>query len=105
MPSVANPYFAEMAGVIISEANSRRYTSIVIDSMEDEENQRHNLATLIARKVDGIIAAPCGSDSSLFEEIRKMQIPLLHGFCPEPPPICSQQVSLPFQKTMTSLLS
>lgn len=77
MPSVANPYFAEMAGVIISEANSRRYTSIVIDSMEDEENQRHNLATLIARKVDGIIAAPCGSDCSLFEEIRKMQIPLV----------------------------
>lgn len=74
MPSVANPYFAEMASVIIAEANCRKYTSIVIDSMEDEENQKKNLATLIARKVDGIIAAPCGSDPTLFEEIQKMQI-------------------------------
>lgn len=77
MPSVSNPYFAEMAGVIIAEANNRKYTSIVIDSMEDEENQKKNLATLIARKVDGIIAAPCGSDPALFEEVEKMQIPLV----------------------------
>ena len=77
MPSVANPYFAEMASVIIAEANCRKYTSIVIDSMEDEENKKKNLATLIARKVDGIIAAPCGSDPTLFEEIQKMQIPLV----------------------------
>lgn len=77
MPSVANPYFAEMSSVIIAEVNSRKYTSIVIDSMEDEEIQKSNLAILTARKVDGIIAAPCGSDPALFEEISRMQIPLV----------------------------
>lgn len=77
MPSVANPYFAEMSSVIISEASIKKYTTIVIDSLENEANQEANLSTLIARRVDGIIAAPCGSDPALFEEISKMHIPIV----------------------------
>lgn len=77
MPSVANPYFAEMSSVIIAEADSRNYTSIVIDSMENELNQKGNLLTLVARKVDGIIAAPCGTDSDMFEQVSKTQIPIV----------------------------
>lgn len=77
MPSVANPYFAEMASVIISEATARRYTTIVIDSQENEANQKANLLTLISRQVDGIIAAPCGSDSDLFEEVNNQHIPII----------------------------
>lgn len=77
MPSVANPYFAEMASVIISEANTKHYTTIVIDSLESETNQRKSLLTLISRQVDGIIAAPCGSDPTLFEEINRQNIPII----------------------------
>ena len=77
MHSVANPYFAEMASVIISEANTKHYTTIVIDSLESETNQRKSLLTLISRQVDGIIAAPCGSDPTLFEEINRQNIPII----------------------------
>lgn len=77
MPSVANPYFAEMASIIISEARMKHYTTIVIDSLENESNQKDNLSTLVSRRVDGIIAAPCGSDPSLFEEVSRMQIPIV----------------------------
>jgi len=71
IPSVSNPYFADIAGAIIAEARAKGYTTIVMDTMESEENQRACLSSLISRKVDGIIAAPCGEDKSLFEDIDK----------------------------------
>lgn len=77
MPSVANPYFAEMASVIIAEANTRNYTTIVIDAQESELHQQTNMYSLISRKVDGIIAAPCGNDSSIFEEVNRKHIPII----------------------------
>ena len=77
LPSVANPYFADMSSTIISEANKNGYTTIVADSLENEENQKANIAMLISRRVDGIIAAPCGDNPELFEEIYRSHIPIM----------------------------
>jgi len=77
LPSVANPYFADLSSVIISEAHRNGYTTIVTDSMENEDNQKANIAMLLSRRVDGIIAAPCGSSPTLFEEINKTNIPVI----------------------------
>ena len=77
LPSVANPYFADMSSTIISEANKNGYTTIVADSLENEENQKANVAMLISRRVDGIIAAPCGDNPELFEEIYRSDIPII----------------------------
>lgn len=77
LPSVSNPYFADLSSVIIAEANKRNYTTIVLDSMENENNQATGIATLLSRRVDGIIAAPCGSDPSLFEEINRKTLPII----------------------------
>ena len=77
LPSVANPYFADLSSVIISEAHRNGYTTIVTDSMESEYNQKANIAMLISRRVDGIIAAPCGDNPALLEEINKTNIPVI----------------------------
>ena len=77
LPSVSNPYFADLSSVIIAEANSRKYTTIVLDSMESESNQEACIATLMARRVDGIIVAPCGTDPAIFEEINKKHVPVI----------------------------
>ncbi|MBR5035177.1 MAG: LacI family DNA-binding transcriptional regulator, partial [Bacteroidales bacterium] len=50
-PSLANPYFAEMSSVIISEVHHRGYTTIVIDTMENEGNFNEGLTQLVARQV------------------------------------------------------
>lgn len=76
-PSLANPYFAEMASVIISEVHKRGYTTIVIDTMEDEGNFADGLTQLIARQVDGIIAVPCGQDEKLVSDINKSFVPVM----------------------------
>lgn len=69
LPSVANPYFADMASVIISELYRLNYTSLVMDTMEDESRFEESAKELLARNVEGIIAVPCGSDPFLLEQI------------------------------------
>lgn len=71
LPSVTNPFFAEMAGSVIAEASSRGYSSIVVVTMENEEEQASCISTLLSKKVDGILAAPCGEDGELFEKLNE----------------------------------
>ena len=77
LPSVANPYFADIASVVIKEARKRKYTAIVIDSDENVESEKSAISSLMSRQVDGIIAAPCGEDPALFEEISKKHKPVI----------------------------
>lgn len=77
VPSLANPYFAEMASVIILESRKYGYTTIVADTMENEENQNSSITTLLSRQVDGIIIAPCGSDPSYLEQTKSQCIPIV----------------------------
>ena len=76
-PSVANPYFADLSSIIISEATGNGFTTIVTDSHENEDNQKANIAMLVSRRVDGIIAAPCGDKPELLEEINRTTIPVV----------------------------
>ena len=77
LPSLANPYFAEMASFIVSEVHRKGFTTIVIDTMEDENEFNTSILKLYSRGVDGIIAVPCGTDKSLIEEVDKKDIPVV----------------------------
>lgn len=77
LPSIANPYFADVASVIIPEVHRRGYTAIVIDTMEDEKNFNDSASLLLSRRVDGIIAVPCGTDCSLIESINDNYLPVV----------------------------
>ena len=77
IPSVANPFFADMASVIISEAHARHFTTIVVDMMEDGSNQDEAVATVLSRQVDGIIVIPCAANSTLLEEINREVVPIV----------------------------
>jgi LacI family transcriptional regulator len=76
-PSLANPYFAEMASVIISEVHSRGYTTLVIDTMEDEGNFIDGVNQMLSRQVDGILAVPCGNDSTIAEKVNQDYLPVI----------------------------
>ncbi len=68
VPSLANPYFAEITSVIISEARRYGYTTIVADTMENENNEISSITTLLSRQVDGIITVPSGSNPTFMEQ-------------------------------------
>ena len=74
--SVANPYFADMASVIITELNSAGYTTIVVDTMESEQRLSESARSLISRQVDGILAVPCG-EKGMDLEMLSAQIPVV----------------------------
>ena len=76
LPSVANPYFADMASVMITELNSAGYTTIVVDTMESEQRLSESARSLISRQVDGILAVPCG-EKGMDLEMLSAQIPVV----------------------------
>lgn len=77
IPSIDNPYFATFASVIINQAKSANYQVILVDSMENEATEVEALSSLISRRVDGIIAVPCGSNSKRMESINEQEVPIV----------------------------
>lgn len=69
LPGISNPFFAEIASIIMSEIYSKGYTTIIIDSMEDESLEKAGLKSMLSRQVEGIIIAPCSDDVCAIEDI------------------------------------
>jgi len=76
LPSIANPYFADMASNIVSELYKSDYTVILVDTMEDENRLYESARSLLLRRVEGIIAVPCGDNPEVLEQISK-EIPVV----------------------------
>lgn len=76
VPSLSNPYFADIASAIVKEARSYKYTVVVLDSMEDEQIEKQDITTLQSRQVDAMIVVPCGTDAGYLEELDK-RIPVV----------------------------
>ncbi len=76
VPSLSNHYFASIASEIIFEARQYGYIVILLDTFEDEENERECINTLLTRNIDGMILVPCGERADFLEEIDQ-QTPLV----------------------------
>ena len=66
-----------LAGVVIRESRNYNYKVVVVDTQEDERNEQDGLSALLARRVDGIVAAPCGSNAELFASVQEGGMPLV----------------------------
>ena len=77
VPSLANPYFAEIASVIVLESRKYGYTTIVADTMENENMQNAAITNILTRQVDGIIIVPCGSNPAYLEQTNKQCAPII----------------------------
>ena len=76
VPSLSNPYFADIASAIVKEARNYKYTVVVLDSTENEQIERQDITTLRSRQVDAIIVVPCGTDPKYLEDLDK-RIPVV----------------------------
>lgn len=50
IPSIDNPYFAHIASIIVHEARAKGYKVILIDTSEDERNEREGVRSLLSRQ-------------------------------------------------------
>ena len=71
IPGVDNPYFANIASAVIHEAKTLGYQMIIIDTLEDAANEREGIASLLSRKVDGIVIVSSDENADYLEEIHR----------------------------------
>ena len=85
VPTISNPFFANISSVIVQKAKENGYTVILADAMESEEQEAECVHSLIARQVDGIIISTSATNPILLEQINDTNIPvvLIDRFFPE----------------------
>ncbi len=71
IPGGDNPYFANIASAVIHEAKTLGYQMIIIDTLEDAANEREGIASLLSRKVDGIVIVSSDENADYLEEIHR----------------------------------
>lgn len=60
LPDITNPFFADIAKAVESRAKREDYLTILANTDFSEENEIKYLASLVAKKIDGIILVPSG---------------------------------------------
>ncbi len=77
VPTLSNPYFADLSSVIITEAKEYGYTTIITDTKEDEATQNSSVTSLLMGKVDGMVIIPSGNDARFLEQANDKYIPII----------------------------
>jgi LacI family transcriptional regulator len=77
VPSLNNPFFAEIASRINTEIRQHGYITIISDSNEDIEIEKNELRQLLSRNIEGLIIVPCGSSWKHIEEVQEQGLPII----------------------------
>lgn len=74
---IENPFFAEVARAVQMDALRHGYVTIIANSDEDPATERLCIETLIERRIDGLVIAPCGGsvNKSCFVRLAGARIP------------------------------
>ncbi|MCX7818409.1 MAG: LacI family transcriptional regulator [Kiritimatiellae bacterium] len=64
VPSLANPFFAEIAAAVESVARAAGYVVLIADSRERTAAEVEAVETLRQRRVDGLLVCPVGRDGA-----------------------------------------
>ncbi len=77
IPDISNPFFADIARSIESEARKHGYTIILCDSTDSVEMEKELLQLMQARQVDGIVIAPVGTSDVHLREVSQKGMPVM----------------------------
>lgn len=77
IPSLINPYFAEMASAIQQEASRRGLSTIISSTSEDPDQLTDSLHVLADQRVDGILVVPYNGTEAVLRELDSSGMPLM----------------------------
>ncbi len=78
IPDITNPFFADIAKAVEAQAKQEDYIVILVNTDFSEENEMKCLASLVAKKIDGIILVPSGVHSRTEHQLpAKYGIPMI----------------------------
>ncbi|HAK5293963.1 TPA: LacI family DNA-binding transcriptional regulator [Salmonella enterica] len=80
-PDMVNPFFSRLAQLITHEARKRGYDTLIFDTCESQEIEKHIIDKLIGYNVDAIILAVISNDKyyqpSYLERLKILDIPVV----------------------------
>lgn len=77
VPSLSNPFFANIASEINAEIRKYGYITIISDSDENPEIEKMELEQLRARNIEGLIIAPCGNQWKHIKDLHDQGLPVI----------------------------
>lgn len=77
IPSLKNPFFAEMASIVNQEVRKYDYITLIGDSNDNIDTEIREVSQFSSKNVDGLIIIPCGQNSEHIEQILKEGIPVV----------------------------
>ncbi|WP_095143253.1 LacI family DNA-binding transcriptional regulator [Pseudomonas sp. Irchel s3b6] len=77
VPNSLNPYFAELARGIEDHCERNGYCVILCNSDDNPDKQRSYLRVLLEKRIDGLIVASAGGDSSLAQGLAGVRTPMV----------------------------
>jgi LacI family transcriptional regulator len=77
IPSLMNPYFSRIAGMINLELQRMGYATLISDCNENPDIENEELRQMNSRNVEGIIIAPCGKSPDQIKFIQNLKIPVV----------------------------
>ena len=77
VPSLSNPFFANMVSEINTEIRKQGYLTIIGNSDEDVEVEKMIVEQLWARNIEGLIIAPCGNESDHIKSLHDSGLPIV----------------------------
>ncbi len=77
LPSIKNPFFAELCSILMEEAGKRGYFILFADSGEDPKQEKEVVCILRDRGVDGLFILPSGKSVEYLEDLYKGGFPIV----------------------------
>lgn len=77
VPSLKNPFFAEIASVVNAEVRRYNYITLIGDSDDNIENEKTEVTHLSSRNLDGMIIVPCGDEWGHLVKLQEKGLPLV----------------------------
>lgn len=72
LADVTNPFFARLADRVVWEARSRGVQVLLMTTQEDPHLEEEALATLVSRRVGGVIATPTATNPDSWTRLRQL---------------------------------
>ena len=77
VPSLNNPFFADLASTINSEIRKFGYTTMITDSDEDLRVEEMALNQVMSRNIEGLVIAPCGNKWEHIKQLHDLGLPII----------------------------
>lgn len=77
VPSLNNPFFADLVSTLNSEVRRFGYTTIISDSDENPDIEEIELQQVMSRNVEGLIIAPCGNQWEHIKQLHDQGLPII----------------------------